>query len=724
LRQQKRKRALPDLPQFYYHSNFCEMLEFVEQRYDSVLQDEQKAFLKSYASLPVPAQCLYARLAGRKGSVFSLDKLSYDEIPHLDKQANILLGLEFVSPVEAKDYTSFLQSLSKAELISFLMKHVCASAYRVSWKKAVLVETALSHIPYTDDLIPPHYIVQSRMEALNFCLFLYFGKVETNLQNFTMRDLGLIKTPDFKADYGARFDNADEAQAAYFYASGLYKFKYGTEDEIAALVDNVDAWPAPLCTVSSHSKDKLLQKLGGLAERLSDTSTALSLYERSDTPLCNERVIRLRYSQGDKSWCENRLLMLIDNPGSDEEHYFAHDFYNRKYKKKRTSLVTDILRGGDLIKLDEAYRNQPEAAAKRYYETQGHTVFRTENAMWRMLFGLLFWDELYGNDSAGLYNSFERLPALLKSSEFYHAYEAPIEAKLKGISKPNLAFVNLLKTISRYHNTPNGIFRWSGRTVEKIKALLLYAPPEALSQILRQMAQDYQNMKDGFPDLMCVDDGRLRFIEIKAEGDVIRRNQLTRIQQLRKAGINTGITRIDWVIDPNQIYVVVDVETTGGRAGLHRLTEIGAVKIQNGKVIDEWQSLLNPERSIPANITRLTGITQEMVRTAPLFQEIADEFRAFMGDAIFAAHNVNFDYGFISSEYRRLEQKFRHPKICTCASMRKLYPGYRSYSLKNLCREFEIDLTSHHRALCDAKAAAELLNLVNVKRLELQGQTS
>mgnify|MGYP000333144675 FL=1 len=150
---------------------------------------------------------------------------------------------------------------------------------------------------------------------------------------------------------------------------------------------------------------------------------------------------------------------------------------------------------------------------------------------------------------------------------------------------------------------------------------------------------------------------------------------------------------------------------------MHRLTEIGAVKMQAGQIIGEWQSLLNPERSIPANITRLTGITQEMVSSAPLFHEVADSFSEFMGEAIFAAHNVNFDYGFISSEFRRLDRRFRHPKICTCASMRKLYPGYRSYSLKNLCREFEIDLTSHHRALCDAKAAAELLKLVNMKRL-------
>ena len=712
------KRYLPDLPIYYYHSNFCEMLSFVDEHYKAILQEEHRSFINDFFALPVPAQCLYARLAGRKGHVFSMDKLSYDEIPHLEKQIESLRGLDFISDVKEKDYEAYLNSLSKSDLIAFMMRNICSSAYRVSWKKGVLVEAALAHIPFKNDLFDTDYIVQSRQEVLQFCLFLYFGKIETNLQNFTLRDLGLVKTPDFKTDYGARFDTTEEAQVAYFYAKGLHLFKHGTDANIASLIDNIKNWPAPLCAVSVHSRDKLLQKLGGLSERLEDIDTALSLYQHGDTPLCNERVIRLRYARGDKVWAEQRLLQLIESPSSDEEHNFARDFYARKYKKKRTSLVTDLLRESHVIKIDEAYRNQAEAAAKRYYEARGLTVYRSENTIWRMLFGLLFWEELYGKDAVSLYNSFERLPAILKSGEFYLDFKDRIEARLTCLHTPREALIRLLKTISQHHNTPNGIFRWNGRTVEKVKILLMHAPPLALSHILRLMAQNYTQMKDGFPDLMCLKNGQLNFIEVKAEGDIIRRNQLSRLQQLRKAGFKAEVTRIDWVVDPSQVYVVVDVETTGGRAGLHRLTEIGAVKLQGDEVIDEWQSLINPDRTIPAKITRLTGITQEMVSSAPFFHEIADSFSAFMGEAIFAAHHVNFDYGFISSEFRRMKNRFRHPKICTCSSMRKLYPGYRSYSLKNLCREFEIELKNHHRALCDAKAAAELLKLINIKRLE------
>jgi len=455
---------------------------------------------------------------------------------------------------------------------------------------------------------------------LQFYLFLYFGKFETNLQNFTMRDLGLVRTPDFKADYGARFDTLEEAKAAYFYAKGVYDFKHGSDKHVAQLIDNIEDWPSPQCMVSIHGRDKLLEKLGGLSERLGDINMALSLYERSDTPRCNERVVRLRYRQGDKDWTERRLLKLIENPGSDEEHNFARDFYARKFKKKRTSLVTDILRGSEIIKLDEAYRNQPETAAKRYYEAAGATVYRTENSIWRMLFGLLFWEQLYGEQAKGIYNSFERIPALLKSGEFYSTYREDIESKLNDLTAPEFAFIDLLKTMSRHHNTPNSIFRWRPKTLEKVKVLMSHAKPDALIEILRLMAQNYPQMKDGFPDLMCVENKAVRFVEIKAEGDVIRRNQLSRIQQLRAAGFPTDITRVEWMIDPDQVYVVVDVETTGGRAGLHRVTEIGAVKMQGGKVIGEWQSLLKKFAPAPpcANSIRVTSLTASKTFAANL----------------------------------------------------------------------------------------------------------
>ena len=209
---------------------------------------------------------------------------------------------------------------------------------------------------------------------------------------------------------------------------------------------------------------------------------------------------------------------------------------------------------------------------------------------------------------------------------------------------------------------------------------------------------------------------RSRLVEIKAEGDVIRRNQLTRLRQLGRAGFDAGIRRVEYRYDPDQTYVVVDIETTGGRAAAHRIVEIGAVKLRNHEVIGEWHSLIDPECRIPRFITGLTGITEAMVAGAPRFADVADGFAAFMEDGVFAAHSVNFDYGFIAQEFRRLERSFRYPKFCTCAGMRRHFPGQASYSLGTLCEAFGIPLENHHRALSDAQAAAGLLSLINRRR--------
>jgi DNA polymerase-3 subunit epsilon len=272
------------------------------------------------------------------------------------------------------------------------------------------------------------------------------------------------------------------------------------------------------------------------------------------------------------------------------------------------------------------------------------------------------------------------------------------------------------KNAAQHYGQGQGIFHWRSDLLETLGTLIENAPLSGIKAQLVRMSQDWQGCHDGFPDIMVLDNGKLRFEEIKGEGDVLRRNQLTCIKSLREFGFDVRITTVDFIIDPNQPYVVVDIETTGGRAGSHKITEIGMVKMVSGEIVDRWQSLLNPQRRIPANITALTGIDDEMVQHAPTFAELADEVDAFTQDCIFVAHNVNFDYGFIKEEFARLERFWRRPKLCTVQQMRRYYKGLPSYSLANLTKHFDIGMQRHHRAMSDAVAASELLKLINEKR--------
>ena len=711
------RRPLRDQPTFYYHTNFCDMLGFVRTRYTGAMGKAHLAFLSEFFALSHPAQCFYVRMAGRKNRVFDLSKLSYPEIGNLYVIAEELIAADFAHAVGESDFENFLETLTKPELVTHLVEALREIKFKKTGKKDALIEVAQEHLSFDDLTISDRFLVQGRSEDLSFISFLYFGKIEENMQRFTMRDLGLIKVPDFKQEYAARFHAFDEAWAAYFYAKSLRHLRYEIDAKIVELIDTIEHWPDPESEADMSARDQLCFGLGKICEKAEDTATALSIYALGQGPKSHEREVRLRYKLGQKDWVETRLESLIDNPSSDSEYDFAVDFYARKFGKKRTSQMTDILRAGLEVRLDEALKHLPEYAAKRYFEREGFEVYRSENGVWRMLFGLLFWDELFGKQ-ATLHNAFDRRPSNLKNGTFYTDFKAKIEDKLVRLSQQKTTQLALLKTFSSAYGKPNGIFMWSREEFDQVTALVSHAKPEGLVAIMRGMAQNYMHMKDGFPDLMRIWDGTLSFIEVKAPGDVIRRNQLTRIRQLRDAGFDVEITRIIWDVDPDQTYVVVDIETTGGGRSNHRITEIGALKVKGGKVIDEFQTLLNPERHIPAGITRLTGITNDMVKNAPKFEAVADDFKAFLEGSIFVAHNVNFDYGFIREEYGRLGRPFRFPKLCTVSSMRQYYPGLKSYSLANLCREFSIDLNGHHRALVDAKAATELLFLLNDKRCE------
>ncbi len=159
-------------------------------------------------------------------------------------------------------------------------------------------------------------------------------------------------------------------------------------------------------------------------------------------------------------------------------------------------------------------------------------------------------------------------------------------------------------------------------------------------------------------------------------------------------------------------YAVIDVETTGGTARFERITEIAIVLHDGEKVIDTFCTLINPERSIPWNITQITGITDEMVARAPRFYEVAKQVVEMTEGAVFVAHNVQFDYSFLREEFARLGYSYARKQLCTVRLSRQVFPGLTSYSLGNLKRHFGIAAERSHRALDDALATAELFEKV------------
>jgi DNA polymerase-3 subunit epsilon len=704
----------PDLPVYYYHDHFIEMLAFVRAIYGSILTDEHDAFVTRFQHLSKDAQCLLIRMVNRRGAIFNRSLFRYSEISDLERAADDLLACGQARFLREEDYSAFVACLPKDVLISGA-KAAGRTDIRVSWPKAKLVDYFLAQVPF--EVAAEHcgaakFIALDDVRPLEFLLYLYFGKTEGDLKNFALRDLGIVRT-NKATSFKARFTDGDEARACFHYSRLLDRLEVKSPSIYQDAVTDIFGGPDCLSDYAADLRSRAAWQVGQFFEKLGETDLARQLYRTGSSAECNERLVRLLYGAGNKADAKDLLRRMIDDPASDGEFVFATDFFARKFGGRRTGSCTELLRAAVNLTVDDVHRGNPEAGVAGVMRRKGYQVFFTENTLWHSLFGLLFWDELFVSDL--LHSSFDWVPHCLKDRSFARRFAAQIDDKLNAV-RSGSALNLLLRPIAANWGHPNGIFAWDHVDVDALRLLLSGTSGEGVATIVRSLCQNFRDMRDGFPDLMLEKDGAVSFMEIKAEGDVIRRNQLTRLRQLGSAGIRAEIGRVDYRFDPEQDYVVVDVETTGSWASGDRITEIGAVKIRNHQVVDEWHSLLNPQRAIPARITQITNITNEMVRDAPIFSEVADSFMRFMGDGIFVAHNVNFDYGFISYEYERLERRFRFPKLCTVAGMRRRYPGHKSYSLGNLCELYGIELETHHRALCDARATVYLLNLINQKR--------
>ena len=159
-------------------------------------------------------------------------------------------------------------------------------------------------------------------------------------------------------------------------------------------------------------------------------------------------------------------------------------------------------------------------------------------------------------------------------------------------------------------------------------------------------------------------------------------------------------------------YVVVDLETTGGRPGPGTIIEIGAYRMTGQRIAESFQSLVRPHGLIPRFISGLTSITNEMVAGAPPIEDVLPEFRSFLGDAVMVAHNAPFDFAFLDFEFRRVfGLGLTNRVLCTLALARRILPSLRRRRLDALAEHFGLSTAGRHRGLGDARMAAELLSI-------------
>lgn len=246
---------------------------------------------------------------------------------------------------------------------------------------------------------------------------------------------------------------------------------------------------------------------------------------------------------------------------------------------------------------------------------------------------------------------------------------------------------------------------------EKRVELHLHTPMSQMDAVTSVSKYVEQAKKWGHKAIGLTDHGVLQsYPEAYGAG---KKNDIKILYGLEANLVNDGVA-IAYNEQPRELltdtYVVFDVETTGLSAVYNTIIELAAVKIKDGEVIDRFESFANPHEKLSPTIIDLTGITDDMVEDAPEVEEVLRKFNDWIGDDILVAHNASFDMAFINAGFKKSGlEKATNPVIDTLELGRLLYPQFKNHRLNTLCKKFNIELVSHHRAIYDAEATGHLL---------------
>ncbi len=318
----------PDLPVYYYHDHFLEMLSFVRTTYGPILTDEHDAFVLRFQALSKDAQCLLIRMVNRRGAIFNRTFFRYAEISDVERAADDLLACGQARTLKAEDYAAFVACLPKDILVAGA-KAAGRMDIRVSWPKAKLADYFLNHVPF--EIAAEHcgaakFIALDDVRPFEFLLYLYFGKTEEDLKNFALRDLGIMRT-NKATSFRARFTDGEEARACFHYSRLLDRIEVKSTGIYQRAIGDIFGGPSCPSVYAADLRSRAACQVGQFFEKLGEKDLARQLYRAGSSPECNERLVRLLYGVGDKTDAEDLLRRMIDDPASDGEFVFATDFY-------------------------------------------------------------------------------------------------------------------------------------------------------------------------------------------------------------------------------------------------------------------------------------------------------------------------------------------------------------------------------------------------------------
>ncbi len=535
------------LPPKYYLDYFNYLIDFVQKYSQNLLGETGKSFISEYQALPEDAQCLMLRMANRKGEYFRLDKLAYEEIGNIGAAAETLIEGGFATLDLVQDPRLFAL-FTKSELCTHF-PHLIENRMK---KEEILITLEMEATPedYSDLIVRQAILQFTRQEHFEFLKLLFFGHRHGQMTEFVVRDVGHVKLENLEGhNFTPWFDSHEEALAVFELSklnSAIREYMLiGDPEGLLEIISPIN-WSSLIDFPHARkAADKLMLRLGEYFEKQKFWDEALSYYALAKKHPARERQIRIYDKTDRKEEAKDLALYVYDHPYNATEKIYAQDFIAKTGARTNRS-TTDRIKLGQEIVIAASLQGKVEQKALQHFYELGYEGVHVENYLWRALFGLVFWEELFNATSATFHHPLQRAPSDLHTSAFYEMRHADLKAKLQTLSskKKLSSFVSTTHALKK--DISNPLFGWHPDLLPTTLVAIDLIPLAGIKKVLMEMAKNVKDNSTGFPDIFIWKEKEYHFYEIKSPNDHLSNQQLFWLDFFAQNKIKSEILRVRW----------------------------------------------------------------------------------------------------------------------------------------------------------------------------------
>ncbi|AKQ55863.1 VRR-NUC domain-containing protein [Bordetella hinzii] len=534
---------------YYYLHNFQRALAWVAQRYDDLLDAEERGFLARFPDLPQASQALLVRLLARKGGLFRAGKLAYDEIGDIAAAAGPLLALGWLSANPELSVQDLGRLYTKAELAR--LAGLPPALRKDALLQALAAAGPRPHRDWWPDAAEA--VWQVRVDAVCQRLrLMFFGNLRQQWDELVLADLGIFQyeSVDFSRDSRAFRHRADVEDYLRLHGWREQLDEAGPDAALREAVraaDSANPW-------LMARRAKLLMRIGQACERLRDWPGAEAAYRVCDYRGARHRLMRVLEQQGRH---EEAYALALQAAGQPEDEGESQRLA-RMLPRLRRQLGLDAPRRppepglvSEYLRLAPPAEARPvEFVVRDYYGSQDGPVHYVESGLVNALFGLLCWDAIFAPLPGAFFHPFQRGPADLDAPDFVARRAALFQACLARLDDGSYRAV-IRERYAAKQGLQSPFVYWGMLGPELLEQALDCLPAADLRRLFERLLADLRAHRSGLPDLIRFwpAQGRYEFIEVKGPGDRLQDNQIAWLRYCARHGIAARVCYVSWACD-------------------------------------------------------------------------------------------------------------------------------------------------------------------------------